>query len=318
MRRFTERDITELLAPEAAVASLGAAFSRDWQSSVTMPNRMHLDLPEGGSFLVMPCSDRELPAVGIKVVSVRSAVPPGEPRVQAVFLLHHPATGELLALLEANHLTAVRTAAVSAVATRALAREDARVLSIFGTGVQAWSHLALLPRVRSFTRILVCGSSPARSAQFAQRAGALFGLQVSPANADECARQSDVLCTCTTSTVPLFDGRLVRPGTHLNLVGAFRPDAREVDEHAIGRARLVVETRGGALAEAGDLIIPLNMGLISRDDVCDLHEVLAGKKAGRTRREEITVFKSVGCAYEDLVTAKLIYDTALEREPAAR
>jgi ornithine cyclodeaminase/alanine dehydrogenase-like protein (mu-crystallin family) len=138
-------------------------------------------------------------------------------------------------------------------------------------------------------------------------------MKIEAVDAETCARESDVLCTCTTSGVPLFDGWWVRPGTHLNLVGAFQPETREVDDETVKRARVVVDTYDGALAEAGDLLIPLKNGAIHRDHVvADLHEIASGKKQGRTSHEDITLFKSVGCALEDLVTAQLIYRRAVQ------
>ena len=132
-------------------------------------------------------------------------------------------------------------------------------------------------------------------------------LPVESTDARTCASQSDVLCTCTTSQVPLFDGNLLRPGTHLNLVGAFQPHAREVDSRTVQRAYIVVDTYDGALAEAGDLVIPIKEGVISRNHIAaDLHELLTGNKPGRTSPSEITLFKSVGCALEDLATAELL------------
>jgi ornithine cyclodeaminase/alanine dehydrogenase-like protein (mu-crystallin family) len=313
MHGFSEDEVQQLLSGDNAIAALEAAFRRDWRRTAKMPNRMHIDLAEGVTLLVMPCADPELLGAGMKVVTVRPEIASGEPRVQAVFFWFGHATGQLEATLQANHLTAVRTAGLSAVATRALARPDARVLGIFGTGVQAWSHLRMVALVRNFGRFLVCGSSPARSRSFAARAGHAFGVEVDPVDAATCAREADVLCACTTSTTPLFDGRLVRAGAHLNLVGAFQPGAREVDEAVMGRARIVVDTLEGALAEAGDLLIPLRRGEIARDAIADLHEVLSGKKPGRDSAEQVTVFKSVGCAYEDLVLAKLVCDAGAGR-----
>ncbi len=310
MHSFSEDEVRELLDGPAAIAELEAAFRRDWQSTARMPARLHLPLAHGGSFLIMPCADDGQGWIGMKVVTVKPQVAPGEARVQATYFLFSHSTGQMEATMQANHLTALRTAAMSAVATRALSRPDARVLGIFGTGVQAWSHLALLPRVRQFTQVLVCGSSPERSRQFAQRAAAAHGIEVAPAEASACARQADVLCTCTTATTPLFDGSLVRAGAHLNLVGAFQPETREVDEGVMGRARIVVDTYEGALAEAGDVLIPAKMGVVSLQDLADLHDVLAGKKAGRESNQSVTVFKSVGCAYEDLVVARLVYSAA--------
>jgi len=170
-----------------------------------------------------------------------------------------------------------------------------------------------LPRVRKFRRYLVCGSGRSDVEQFCARMTGQ-GIKVEPADAETCASESDVICTCTTSPVALFDGRRLRPGTHLNLVGAFQPQTREADDETIKRARVVVDTYDGALGGAGDLLIPLRNGSIARDHIiADLHEIASGKKAGRTRAEDITLFKSVGCALEDLVTAELVYRRLLDR-----
>lgn len=136
-------------------------------------------------------------------------------------------------------------------------------------------------------------------------------MEVEPVDAETCVRESDVVCTCTTSSTPLFDGCWLRPGAHLNLVGAFRPQDREVDDETVKRSHVVVDTFAGALAEAGDLLIPFNNGAITRAHIlADLHEVAGGNKRPRTCREDITLFKSVGCALEDLVTAQLVYQRA--------
>jgi ornithine cyclodeaminase/alanine dehydrogenase-like protein (mu-crystallin family) len=138
-----------------------------------------------------------------------------------------------------------------------------------------------------------------------------FGITVEPANAETLARESDVLCTCTPSPRPLFDGNWLRPGTHLNLVGAFQPETREVDDVTIKRSYVVVDAYDGALQEAGDLLIPIQNGTIDRTHiVADLHEIASGKKPGRKSADSITLFKSVGCAVEDLVTAQLVYQNS--------
>jgi ornithine cyclodeaminase len=138
-----------------------------------------------------------------------------------------------------------------------------------------------------------------------------YKVQVEAADAESCVRQSDVVCTCTTSRVPLFEGRWLKSGMHLNLIGAFQPDACEVDEETIRRSRVVVDTYAGAWAEAGDLLIPLRKAAIQKSHIlADLHELFSGKKRVRTGPDDITLFKSVGCALEDLVTAKLVYERA--------
>jgi ornithine cyclodeaminase/alanine dehydrogenase-like protein (mu-crystallin family) len=151
-----------------------------------------------------------------------------------------------------------------------------------------------------------------KTGEFAKKMKGERALEIEVVDAARCAAEADVICTCTTSRTPVFDGRRLRPGTHLNLVGAFQPDTREVDDETVRRARIVVDTYDGALAEAGDLLIPLANGTIRRGQIlADVHEIASGRKKGRTSREDITLFKSVGCALEDLVTAKLVYERAI-------
>jgi ornithine cyclodeaminase/alanine dehydrogenase-like protein (mu-crystallin family) len=231
--------------------------------------------------------------------------------VNAVYELLDPATGISVARMEANYLTDLRTAATSAVATDLLARKDAETLGIFGSGRQAAAHLAVLPRIRNFKRFLICGSGRSDLSAFCEKMKTDLAIQIEPADAETVARESDVICTCTTSPKPLFGGNWLRPGTHLNLVGAFQPETREVDDVTVKRARVVVDTYDAALAEAGDLLIPIKSGAMDRSHImADLHEIASSKKPGRIHQDDITLFKSVGCALEDLITAKLIYQSA--------
>ncbi len=223
-------------------------------------------------------------------------------------MLLDPDTAEPRLIIAANHLTALRTAATSAVATNLLARSDVATLGIFGTGRLARAHLVALPLVRKFERVLVCGQTPASSEEFVEQiASEMTGLTLAVADARTCAAESDVLCTCTTSPSPLFDGRDLRPGTHLNLVGAYQPHTREADTETIRHSRVIVDTYPGAKTEMGALLIPLQEGAIEADHIAsDLHELVSGKRQGRRTREEITVFNSVGCALEDLAAAELL------------
>src|SRR5262249_32793715 len=217
-----------------------------------------------------------------------------------------------LARMEANWLTDLRTAATSAVATDLLARPDVETLGVFGSGREAAAHLKVLPCVRNFRRYVVCGSGRSDLKHFCAGMALEPGVKIELVDAEACAKESDVICACTTSPLPLFDGRWLRPGTHLNLVGAFQPHTREVDDETVKRARVVVDTYDGALSGAGDVLIPLGHGSITNEHIiAELHEIASGKKPGRARAEDITLFKSVGCALEDLVTADLVYRRAL-------
>jgi ornithine cyclodeaminase/alanine dehydrogenase-like protein (mu-crystallin family) len=306
----SEEQVQELLDPQQCIAALEQAF-RDDYPAVQMPTRMQVPAGDSGVMLVMPCYDPARPAMGVKLVTVAEQPDASGERVHATYVLYNPVTFEPRLLLAARRLTEIRTAATSALATRFLAREDARTLGVFGCGWQARSHLRILPLVRRFERFLVCGSSPKQSRQFAYQIGAELKVKVEPAEARACVEQSDVLCTCTTAREPLFDGSWIRPGTHLNLVGAFESEAREVDDATVQRARVVVDTYDGALAEAGDLLLPMRRGVISREHLtADLHELVSGKKPGRRSAEEITIFKSLGCALEDLVAASLVAEAS--------
>ena len=305
MTTLTEDDFRQRLDPARVIAAIESAF-HDRYPSTLIPTRTHMNLT-GGIFLIMPCYDRAGHTLGMKLVVVQEKPVRPEDRIQATYMLLDYQTGRPKLIIPANYLTDLRTAATSAVATKFLAREDAKTLGVFGTGRQARAHIQVLPLVRRFKRVLVCGKNSHQSREFPHAMSAEVGLPVELANARTCAAESDVICTCTTSQAPLFDGNLLRPGTHLNLVGAFQPHAREVDSTTIERARVVVDTYDGALAEAGDLLIPMREGRIARSHIAaDLHELVSGQNAVRTSADEITVFKSVGCALEDLVTAELV------------
>lgn len=284
------------------IRAIRDAFARDFRSTLHMPVRTRIDTGPT-ILLIMPCYDSALDAAGVKTVTVSP-----EYGVHATYTLVDPGSGAIRAVMEADYLTDLRTAATSAVATDLLARPDAQTLGIFGAGRQARIHLAVLPHVRSFRRFLVAGSRYSRVDDFCRMMTQEHGINLEAVDAETCVRESDVLCTCTTSHEPLFDGHLLRPGTHLNLVGAFRTHTREVDDETVRRARVVVDTYEGALAEAGDLLLPLRSGVIARNHiVADLHQLASGDKTVRTSPEQITLFKSVGCALEDLAAAMLVH-----------
>ncbi|HLK53375.1 MAG TPA: ornithine cyclodeaminase family protein [Candidatus Angelobacter sp.] len=301
MLLLSEEQVRSVVQAEDVIPVIHAAFARGF-ANVRMPVRTVVEL-SGATLLVMPCYDSALQAAGIKIVSVSAKT-----GVNAVYELLDPSTGTSIARMQANYLTDLRTAATSAVATDLLARKDVETLGVFGSGRQAAAHLTTLPRVRNFKRFLVSGSTRSDLKAFCEKIKPELGIDLEPADAETVARESDVICTCTTTPEPLFDGNWLRPGTHLNLVGAFQPETREVDDITVKRARIVVDTYEGALAEAGDLLMPMKSGVIDRSHIiADLHEIASGKKQGRVSTNDITLFKSVGCALEDLVTAQLIY-----------
>ena len=316
MHLLTEVEVHRLLDPRALIPAIEEAFRSRYPSAL-IPTRTQMKLADG-IFLIMPCHDRIDHGLGMKLVKFSENPRNPDNRLQATYILLDADTGAAKLVIPANYLTDMRTAATSAVATRLLARDDARVLGIFGTGREARAHLHVLRHVRNFERALVCGRDTARSRHFAEQMEHELGMKVEAVYSRTCANESDVLCTCTTATTPLFDGKMLRKGAHINAIGSFRPATREVDDYTVRHSRIVVDTYDGCLAEAGDLLIPLKAGVIRRENlIADLHELTAGKKNVRTGPNDITLFKSVGNALEDLVAAELLENAALSLDSNA-
>jgi ornithine cyclodeaminase/alanine dehydrogenase len=268
-----------------------------------------------GVFLAMVSALPRLGALGTKLVTVvERNQSRGLPTIHASYLLTDPETGAPLALMEAGFLTGVRTGATSAVAARHLARPDSRVVACFGAGVQARFQLLCLSEVLPLAEVRVVGRDPGRATAFADRMRRELGITVRVETSRKAAVVgADVITCATTSSRPVFSGRHLAPGTHVDAVGAFRPTTREVDTLTIRKSRVVVDTYEGAWEEAGDLLIPIKARAITRRHVrAELAELVAGTRPGRTSPREITLFKSVGFAPEDAVTARLAFDRAVE------
>ena len=281
-----------------AIDALEAAFSDN--EPPESPQRTHVST-EDGMLLLMPAHGHA--GTGVKIVTVAPDNPErGLPLIHGAYVLFAPGTMELEAVVDGAALTGLRTAAVSGLATRYLAGDAARSLVIFGAGAQANTHLDAMMAACPIESVTVVSRSSEPAEALAQRAR-VMGLD-GRAGDPSAVATADIVCTCTTSSEPLFDGDLLPPGAHVNAVGAFEPHARELDEATVVRGRVVVEDRAAALEEAGDLIIPLRAGAIDeRHIVADLRELVAGTKV-RTSTDDVTVFKSVGLALEDLAVAR--------------
>ncbi len=292
-----------------AVAAMKVAFGELSAGRANMPLRGRIHHPSGaGVTLVMPALLPKTGDFAIKVVSVfRDNPVRGLPTIHALVVALDAATGAPVALLEGATLTALRTGAGSGAATDLLARPDARTLAIFGSGVQARTQFEAVCAVRQVEAAWVFSRSPEHAQVFAAEmakeswAPASISVARDPAAA---VREADIVCTATTSSTPVFDGRDLRPGTHINAIGGYTPAMQEVDSATVSMARVVVDSREAALAEAGDLILPIQAGLISAAHIyAELGEIVNGTKAGRTDPEQITLFKSVGVAVQDAIAA---------------
>lgn len=311
-RLLSRDDVLGLLDPDAVIEAVSGAFAAYSRGATDTPLRASVTAPGvAGVILAMPCAIHDPAITGTKVVSVFPGNPArGLPTVASLYLLSDHGTGMPLAVMDGTALTAARTAAGSAVATRHLARPDAHTLGIFGTGVQARAHVEMIARVRSLSRVFVSGRTTEKAEAFAVWVTAQFGLKAT-ATAPDITATADVIVCCTTSSVPVIEN--ARPGAHVNAVGAFTPDTRELGTDLVSRAQVYLDTRSGALAEAGDLLIPMHEGRFHPDRIAgEIGNVINGKSPGRRELPEgaVTVYKSVGAAFLDAATARLIYDRA--------
>lgn len=314
-----ESDVAALLPMGSAIEIMENALRAYSTGRVVQPVRLALSIePHAGYLGVMPAHMRGgggNEALGAKAVTFYTGNAERRlPTHMAVILLWDSATGELLAIIDGRLITEVRTAATSAAATKALGRSDAGVLALLGAGVQARSHLEALGLVRSLREVRVWSRTKARREAFARQ----MADHEPPINvcetAEEAARGADLIVTATSSPAPVLEGRWIAEGAHINAVGAPRPDWRELDSATVAKARLFVDSRAGALTESGDIIRPLKEGVIDEGHIRgEIGEVLAGKVPGRTAPKDITLFKSLGMAVEDVATAAFVYQKARER-----
>lgn len=260
-------------------------------------------------------------SLGAKIITVfpGNDATPYDAHIGAV-LLFDAEHGKLLAIADASTITAIRTAAVSGLATRLLAREDARELALLGAGVLAMTHLDAVKCVRDIRRVRVWSRSGTRATEFAARASKQFGVEVVAAgNARAAVEGADVVCTITSSRTPVLEGAWLSPGAHVNAVGASLPTARELDTSAVVRSRLFVDRRESTLSEAGDFLIPRGEGAVTDAHILgELGDLLAKSVKGRANRDDVTLFKSLGLAVEDVAALRHIHTKAVATGAGSR
>jgi alanine dehydrogenase len=316
MRIVTQRDVPALLPMNECVEVMAGALMTLARGDAVLPLRAMVWLPDRSGLLgVMPGYLGAPAVLGLKVVSVM----PGNHGTpfdshQGAVMIFEVEHGRPLAMIDATSITAIRTAAVSGVATRALARDDAGDLAILGSGVQAATHLDAMRTVRRLRRVRVWSRDPAHTRAFAERESARHGLSVGAMPTARAAVEgADLICTTTAAKTPVLEGAWLAPGAHINAVGACFKDARELDTAAVAGSSLFVDRRESAMNEAGDFLIPRREGAIDDDHILgELGEVLAGTRPGRRGRDERTLFKSLGIAIEDLAAAHQIWRKAEE------
>lgn len=313
LRILSADDVRSAVSMTEAIDAMREAFGQLSAYQADIPARTPVS-GEGGVMLLMPGRLRQSGAMGAKLVSVFEENPGrGLPAVNALMTMVDPGTGVPTAVMEAGYLTALRTGAASGLATDLLAVEDASVLAVFGAGEQARTQVEGVRAVRPIEEVRIVS----RTRESAEDFGAeIEGVDVRVLEDRSAAvKGADVICTATTSGEPVFEGAEVDPGAHVNGVGSFTPTTREVDDVLVGRARIVVDSMEAAMEEAGDIIGPIRRNVVSRAGLYgELGEVVNGRLAGRDDGEQITFFKSVGNAAQDLAVGQRVVDVARDSD----
>jgi len=310
---FDAAEVEELFDYPGGIEVVRRAMIALSSGERAQPLRQIFTVGRNEMFGTMPGELQALATFGAKLVSVfGDPERPGRTRHQGVVVAYDGVTGAVSCIADAEPITKIRTACATAVATDALARDDAQVLAVFGSGVQAEAHLRAVPLVRPFREILVWGRSAERMHELAERMSEQLGKSISPvADGREAAAKADVICTVTSSAEPILLGDWVKPGTHVNLVGSSYLGPIEVDTALVAKARYVADYRPGVLAQAAELAVARDAGILDDSHVIgEIGEVLAGRIPGRENDEQITIYKSLGHVVQDLAAAAYLQQQA--------
>lgn len=306
---LTEADVKSILTMPLALEAVEASFRRLADGSATLHSRQRLHLPERAYLHYMAAGDTASGYMGLKIyTSSREGL-------RFLVTLFDAKSGDLVALLEADYLGQMRTGAATGVATRLMAREDARTVGIIGTGLQARTQLEAVALVRKLGEVRACGRDAQRRERFAGEMSARLGISVTAAtSAEEAVRDADIVIASTTSTNPVVEGRWLKRGAHINAIGANFPQKRELDTEAVLRCQVIAaDSREQSRQEAGDLIQAFADDASRWERVRELADIVAGKVPGRSSPDQITLFKSNGIAIEDVVVAGRVYELARDR-----
>jgi len=314
---INQSEVAELLPMGECIGVMTRALVALARGEAILPLRQTLRLPDESLLCLMPSYLKDIQAAGAKVISVFPGNREhGLDSHQGAVLLFETKQGSLVAVVDATAITAIRTAAVSAVATQLLARPEVQNLAILGSGTQARAHLEAMLLVRKIRRARVWSLPFEDAFKFAKIASQRYRMPIEVSEtAQQAVADADVICTTTSAREPILKGDWISPGAHINAVGSSVPSTRELDTSAVAKSRLFVDRRESAVNEAGDFLFPMREGVISEKHILgEIGEVLMGKLKGRTSPEEITLFKSLGLAIEDLASAHYIYHKAREKK----
>jgi alanine dehydrogenase len=319
LRMLSQDDVRRAVSMAEAIEVVKSAFAQLSAGRANVPLRTQLFFPQHNAVtLVMPAYLEDTAALGVKVVSVFPRNPDvGLPTTHALVVILDAGTGQPIAAMDGTYLTALRTGAASGAATDLLARTNAHHVAILGAGGQGRTQLLGVCQVRDVTRVWVYDSIGDRARRYVQEMKAVGepvpNEIVQASSAAEAVAAADIICTATTSRTPVLSDDDLRRGVHINGIGSYSPQMQEVDERTVARAKIVVDSRVAALAEAGDLVIPMSKGIISEQNIhAELGELVLGLKPGRENEDEVTFFKAVGNAVQDMSVAHRVLQRAAE------
>ena len=319
---LSEKQVQSLIEIDELIAALSQAHIQYSTGKAVMPVRLVVPLPDiQGRITSMPGYLNEDKALGMKVVTYFQSNPERNlPAILAIIMLFSAETGKMIAVMDGAYITAIRTACASALATKALANPETPILGILGAGVQARAHIQALTRIRKISQIKIYSPSATGAASLKREMENEVSVAIEVArSAEAVVRASDLLVTVTTAKEPIVKREWLKAGVHINAVGSHRPDLREIDGATLSLAKVVVDSRAAVMAECGDILLALKEKSVG-DNVIhgEIGEVLAATKPGRSSVNEITLYKSVGIAIQDVAAAHLVYRKALERNVGSR
>lgn len=299
------------------IGVLEEAFKEQANGGVIAPDRTSVTFAEDDGWVgIMPAYIGSLGAFSMKFVSIyRKNFEKGLPTLFSTILLSDPKTGEVVSVMDGAFITGMRTGGLGGLAAKYLSREDAHSVGIFGAGAQARTQLMALKEVRAVDDVRVYDPVTARAEVFSKEMGEIIGTPIKvSSNSSDVVRNSQIIVTVSTSKDPILDGREILPGTHINAFGNYKPNERELDTETVRKSKIFVDQRSAAMAEAGDLLIPIKEGTITEKDILgDMGEIVTGRKLGRTAPSDITLFKSVGLAIQDCAAASLAFRAAKKK-----
>jgi len=310
LKILSTEDISKIMPMKEAIKIMRSAFTQITKGEGIVPERIHLDITENnGTALVMPSFSPIEKKIGLKLITLYNNNPSlGLPVIHALMLIFDGKTGQPLVLMDGSLLTALRTGAGSGLATELLANKNAKIAAIFGAGEQGKTQLEAINCVRNLECVYVYDPNDKQAQKFTKEMEDRLAINIESSQKETKLLEADIICTATNSLKPVFNDENISNGVHINAIGSYKPQVREIPSETIAKSKIIVDHKESCLLEAGDIIIPMKEGIIKKDHIiAELGEVLLTNKKIRTQSDDITLYKSVGNAIQDLVLANHIY-----------